>query len=264
MKLKRSLILLSALCIIQVCLCPLLVSPTLADPGPSAETFFQQGNTLYGQGKYGQALDIYTRIIAEYGMSGPLLYNLANCYAQTGQIGQAIVNYERALRLSPGDSDSKGNLDLLRKNQGLFQDEVPLAHRLGSLLTFDQWTTLAALLYFLITLNNLIDLRLSSGKNMRRWVGGLSLLLLILAFAGALFQYRQMDEAVVTGNDTRLLLSPFPTASPVGTLQEGRIVHFLTKHGNYSQVEDETGRSGWVESNAIESIIEAGVSQRTR
>jgi tetratricopeptide (TPR) repeat protein len=264
MKLKKFVILLSALGIIQVCLCPLLISPALADSGSSAETLFQQGNALYGQGKYRQALEIYARIVNEYGVSGPLLSNLANCYAQTGQIGQAIVNYERALRLTPGDSDSQGNLDLLRKNQGLFQEEIPLAHRLGSLLTLDQWTVLAALLYFLITLNNLIDLRFSSGKNMRRWLGGLCLLLLILAFAGAFFQYRQMDEAVVIGNDTRLLLSPFPTASPVGTIQEGRIVHFLTKHGVYSQVEDETGRSGWIESNAIESILETGAPQSTR
>ena len=255
MKLKRSLILLSAICIIQVCLCPFLVSPILADAGPSAETLFQQGNDLYGQGKYRQALDAYSRIVEEYGVSGPLLYNLANCFAQTGRTGQAIVNYERALRLAPSDSDSKGNLELLRKNQGLFQQEAPLAQRLGSLLSLDQWTMLAALLYILFALINLINLRFYNGKILRRWISGLCLLLMVTASTGAFFQSRQIHEVVVVGNDTRLLLSPFPAAAPIGTIQEGRIVHFLTKHGTYSLVEDETGRTGWIETQAIESIL---------
>jgi tetratricopeptide (TPR) repeat protein len=264
MKLKRALILLSAICILQVCLGPFLAAPSHADPEQSAETLFQQGNALYGQGKYLQALDVYSRIVEEYGVSGPLLYNLANCFAQTGRTGQAIVNYERALRLAPSDSDSKGNLELLRKNQGLFQEDVPLAQRLGSLLSLDQWAMLAALLYILFALINLINLRFSNGKIMRRWISGLCLLLMVTASAGAFFQSRQIHEAVVVGNDPRLLLSPFPAAAPIGTIQEGRIVHYLTKHGTYSLVEDETNRTGWVETQAIESIIEANAPQRTR
>ena len=256
MKLNRSLIFLTAICIIQVCFWSLAVAPAQSDPGKSAEVLFQQGNEFYGQGKYRQALDVYTRIIIEYGVSGPLLYTQANCYAQTGRTGQAIVNYERALRLTPGDSDCKGNLDLLRKNQGLFQEEISLAHRLGSWLYLDQWTMLAALLYALLTFINLVGLRFSNGKIMRRWISGLCLLLLAITSAGALFQYRQLDEAVVIDSDARLLLSPFGTASSVGNILEGRVVHSLTKHGTYSLVEYETGRTGWIETRTIEPIIE--------
>jgi tetratricopeptide (TPR) repeat protein len=267
MKLNRSLIFLSVICIIQVYICSLPLSSALASPDPprqSAEALFQQGNDLYGQGKYRQALDVYTRIITEYGVSGPLLYNLANCHAQTGRTGQAIVNYERALRLSPGDSDTKGNLDLIRKNQGLFEGEVSLAHRLGSLLYLDQWTMLAALLYVLFTLNNLTSLYPFPSEKIRQWINGLCLLLLVIVSMGIFSQFRQLNEAVVIDKDARLLLSPFPSASLVGTIQEGRVVHSLSKHGTYSLVEDESGRTGWVETNAIGCIIEPNPLQRTR
>ena len=256
MKSNRYLALLSAVCTALILFCSSASPCAFAASGQSAETLFQQGNDLYGQGKFQEALQIYSRIVAEDGFSGPLLSNLANCYAQTGRTGLAILNYERALRLSPGDSDSKGNLDLLRKSRGLFQEEPPLVRRLASLLDLDQWTLLAGLMFMLLTFINLTGLRLSNGSNLRRWVGGLCLLVMAIASAGAFCQYRQLDEAVVTGNDTRLLLSPFPAASAIETIQEGRKVHYLTKHGTYSLVEDETGRSGWIETNAITFIIE--------
>ena len=256
MKSNRYLALLSAVCAALILFCSSACPCAVAASGQSAETLFQQGNELYGQGKFQEALQIYSRIIAEDGFSGPLLYNLANCYAQTGRTGQAILNYERALRLSPGDSDSKGNLDLLRKSRGLFQEELPLFRRLASSLDLDQWTLAAGLSLVIFTLINLAGLRLSNGRQIRRWTGGHCLLVMAIASAGAFCQYRQLAEAVVTGNDSRLLLSPFPAASSIETIQEGRKLHYLSKHGSYALVEDEAGRSGWIETNAITFIIE--------
>jgi tetratricopeptide (TPR) repeat protein len=252
MKLNRDVILLSAVCAFFALFFSLAV-PTAA-PAQSSEALFQQGNDLYGQGKYQEALHVYSRIIAENGFSGPLLSNLANCYAQTGRAGLAILNYERALRLSPGDSDSRGNLDLLRKNLGLFQEELPLARHAASLLNLDQWTLLAGVFLVLLTLINLAGLRFSNGKQVRRWLGGLCLVVLLAATAGAVSQYRQLDQAVVISNDAHLLLSPFPASSSVGVIAEGRIVSTLQQHGLYSLVEDQAGRTGWLEKDKIASI----------
>jgi tetratricopeptide (TPR) repeat protein len=228
-----------------------------ADPQEqSAENLFQQGNNLYDQGKYKEALQIYNRIMTENGVSAPLLYNIGNCHAQSGSIGLAILNYERALRLTPGDSDIRGNLDLLRKKQGLFQEKIPPTERLGLLLRLDQWTMAASTAYLLFTLINLAGLRFFNNRKALRWANGICLLLLIIALTGILAQYRQRDEAVVVGSDTRLFLSPFSSAAPLGTIQEGRVVRQSTKHGDYVLVADDTGRSGWIESQVIEPILD--------
>ena len=253
MKLNRYATLLPAVCACLLLFFSLAPVATAA-PGQSAEALFQQGNDLYGQGKYQEALTVYNRIIAEDGFSGPLLSNLANCYAQTGRVGLAILNYERTLRLSPGDADSRGNLDYLRKSQGLFQEEPPLARRAASSLDLDQWTLLAGVFLALLTLINLAGLRFSNGKLVRRWLGGLCLVVLLVATAGAFSQYRQLKEAVVIVNDAHLLLSPFPAASAEGSIAEGRIVYSLRQHGLYSLVEDNAGRTGWLETAAIASI----------
>ncbi|MCI5132521.1 MAG: hypothetical protein D3904_13660, partial [Candidatus Electrothrix sp. EH2] len=80
---------------------------------------FEQANILYTQGELQQAIKQYLSIIDKYGVSAPLLYNLANTYAAAGQVGPAILNYERARHLAPGDADIQGNLAQIRKDAGL-------------------------------------------------------------------------------------------------------------------------------------------------
>ena len=39
-------------------------------------------------------------------------YNLANAYFKVGRYGKAILYYNRALRLAPGDAEIRYNLDV--------------------------------------------------------------------------------------------------------------------------------------------------------
>ena len=48
-----------------------------------------------------------------------MLFNLANAYYHDGNLGLAILNYERAQLLAPGDSDIAFNLHLARAKAGL-------------------------------------------------------------------------------------------------------------------------------------------------
>lgn len=239
-----------------------LTGYAFAAQGKPAETLFQHANNLYGQGSYSQARQIYSKIITEDGVSGPLLYNLGNCYARLGQTGMAILNYERALRLAPEDSDIRGNLDLLRKTQGLFREELPLEQRIISFFDLDQWTMLAGLFLIIFTVVCLVSLRFSNGRQLRHLLGTVSMVLFLATATGAVFQYRQLNQAVVISDDANLLLSPFIKAASLGTIREGRIVQFLSTHGQYSLVEDQTGRSGWIESKDIKLILSDNTPQK--
>ena len=85
----------------------------------------QQANNAYHERDYDLAVKIYEQLINENGYSAGILYNLANTYAQKGETGRAIVNYQRARLLAPGDPDIKGNLEVVNKKAGLFDDEQP-------------------------------------------------------------------------------------------------------------------------------------------
>ncbi|MDE6291707.1 MAG: tetratricopeptide repeat protein, partial [Muribaculaceae bacterium] len=68
-------------------------------------------DTLYMQGDYAKAAEAYQAIANVDGDSPQLLFNLANSYAQAGDMGNAILNYERARRLDPFNKEIKNNLD---------------------------------------------------------------------------------------------------------------------------------------------------------
>jgi len=59
----------------------------------------KHANDLYSKGDYKAAAEEYEHIIAAKNVAPELYYNLGNAYYKSGEIGHAILNYERSLRL---------------------------------------------------------------------------------------------------------------------------------------------------------------------
>jgi tetratricopeptide (TPR) repeat protein len=223
--------------------------------GGNEEQLFQQGNEAYSRGDYEQAISHYEELISSAGFSPAVLFNLANSYAQAGKTGRAILNYERALRLAPTDSDITGNLELVRKESGLFTGEAAGTDRLFHLLSLDQWAMLGLTALFCFTLLHIAAHKYPIGRKTRMAVSITCLLLLILAVTGTAIRYQGFKPAVVIAADARLLISPFPSATSVGAIQEGRLVSPQKQHGPFTYVKDETNRQGWILSSALEAVV---------
>jgi len=74
--------------------------------------------------------------------SGPLEYNIGNCYMQAGETGKAILHYRRADRLMPNDAKLKSNLGEARRR---CLTSVPISRErrvLSSLLFWHYQTTM--------------------------------------------------------------------------------------------------------------------------
>ena len=69
-----------------------------------------QADSAYNADNFRQAADIYLNVIQHEGASAKLYYNLCNTYYRLGEMGNAILSYERALRLDPSDEDVRNNL----------------------------------------------------------------------------------------------------------------------------------------------------------
>lgn len=72
-------------------------------------TLLTQANEHYAEGNYTEAALQYEQIIAEQ-PSAEVYYNLGNSYFKQGELAQAIIAYERALRIEPSYKDAKHNL----------------------------------------------------------------------------------------------------------------------------------------------------------
>lgn len=73
----------------------------------------QQADSAYTSDDFATAASFYLKAISEEGPSAKLYYNLGNTYYRMGEMGNAILSYERALRLDPTDKDVRNNLDFV-------------------------------------------------------------------------------------------------------------------------------------------------------
>lgn len=74
-----------------------------------------QHGTTEAQSLYHSALAGFESLVDGGVRNGRLFYNLANTYLRLGDVGRAILNYKRALKLMPGDAQIQRNLDFARK-----------------------------------------------------------------------------------------------------------------------------------------------------
>lgn len=234
--------------------CPFSATATTA--GSSPATLFEQANRDYSQGNYAKAASLYEEIATTHGLSAHLLYNLGNSYSRNSQPGLAVLSYLQALRITPGDSDIKGNLQLLRKEQGLFQPDQTRSQQFTHLLEMDQWCLAAGIAFGLLTLLHLLSFFVQIGYKTKLYLSTL-LVLIILIFSFSIYnRYQDYHDGVVTAGDVHLRISPFQAASSIGNLMEGRVIRPVRRHGDYYLVEDGSGRSGWLHQGDFETISE--------
>jgi tetratricopeptide (TPR) repeat protein len=89
---------------------------------------FLDGIKHYDAGEYGKSAALFEKLAADGIRNGKLYYNIANAYLKQGELGRAILWYERAHRLIPGDPDLHFNMDyarsLLKDEPGAFSSPV--------------------------------------------------------------------------------------------------------------------------------------------
>ena len=149
------------------------------------EADWKKAEELYAAKQYVEAADVYADMF-QYGESAALYYNYANALYKSNQLGLAILNYERALRLDPTNEDIKFNLEFVNKVK---TDKIEPLERfflsewleaLGRLLTSNQWAY-ASIISFIVALV-LVLLYLFGKKVWLRKLSFFSALFLVLYF----------------------------------------------------------------------------------
>ncbi len=80
----------------------------------NATTLKEQADSAYLNDDFSKSEQLYNNVLTNEGSSSDLYYNLGNTYYRLGKVGKAILNYERALKLDPSNSDAKTNLEFVK------------------------------------------------------------------------------------------------------------------------------------------------------
>src|SRR5262249_49133839 len=80
----------------------------------AARTLARKGTSLYDLGKYPEALEAFESAYQKKPVPG-LLFNIAQCHRQMGQLEQAARVYKSYLRTDPPEAAAKQARELLAK-----------------------------------------------------------------------------------------------------------------------------------------------------
>lgn len=180
------------------------------------------------------------------GYSAADLYNRANAYARAGQFGLAVLDYERASLLIPGDPDLEANLALVRARAHV--PAAPVRHfALGigaSSREILAWLGLLGVAS--LGAGALMARRSRSG---RVWgLGALLIgaLLILLPVADALTLWPTLHAAVVLADSAPVRAAPVPMGDEVLQLTSAQTVRVLGEHEDFVLIQTEGGRRGWM------------------
>ena len=224
-----------------------------------------EADSAYIRGQYQQAIKDYEMLLKQ-GASADLYYNLGNAYYRSENITRAVLNYERALLLSPGDRDVRFNLQIARAKT--IDKIVPESEMffftwyrsLVSLMSVDAWawTALIALALLIV----LLLVYLFSERIWLRKVGFFGGFVLLILFAlSNLFAWQQKQDllfrkgAIVISPSVTVKSTPAKNGTDLFILHEGTKVSITdgTMKG-WMGIRIADGKEGWIESNMIEEI----------
>lgn len=219
----------------------------------------------YKKENYQQAIRDYEELLKK-GASADLYFNLGNAYYRTDNITRAVLNYERALQLSPGDEDIRFNLQMARsktidkitpKSEMFF---ITWYKSLVNLTSVDGWarTSIISIAASLV----LVLCYLFAHKVLLRKIGFYGAAILVVVFIlSNIFAYEQ--KCLLTNNTGAIVISPSASLrkTPVANSENNTIIHEGTRleivddtMKDWKQVKLEDGREGWVLSSQIERI----------
>lgn len=230
-----------------------------------ASTLALGADESYRRGDYTAAIEGYENTLATGQGSATIFYNLGNAYYRDGQIGRAILNYERALRLKPGMGDARENLTLARSKTADRISELPqlfIVRWVNSLITRVTPATWRTLWLVLLALVGVAVVLLRLGRSVAVRKGGLIggilavvlLLLTTLLLVGSTRHFNAHDRAIVMDAAMTVKDSPeWPSADKM-FLHEGTAVTITEELQGWYKIRIADGTTGWCESSSVERI----------
>ena len=222
-------------------------------------------DSAYARQQYQQAIKDYEELLHD-GVSAELYYNLGNAYYRTDNITRAVLNYERALLLSPGDGDIRFNLQMARsKTIDKITPEsemffVTWYHALVNIMSVDGWARTALVSFALA-----IVLALAYLFSARIWVrkvgffGGLAFIAVFIL--ANLFAYQQRQElvnrtgAIIISSAVPVKSTPSKSGTDLFILHEGTKVEITDGiMRGWKEIRVADGKEGWIETSKIEII----------
>lgn len=226
----------------------------------------EEADKAYQENDFKTAIEKYESILSAGQESADVYYNLGNSYYKDKSIAKAVLNYERALLLSPGDDDIRYNLEMAKSktiDKVTPKSEVFIVtwvNTLRDIMSESSWSVFAIACFILFLLG--ISTYIFGNKVVLKKIGfSMAVVFLVFTIIGNLFADAQKDKlvnrtgAIVMQPTVTVKSTPNESGTDLFVLHEGTKVYISdnTMKG-WKEVSLEDGNRGWVPTESIEVI----------
>ncbi|GAB4341112.1 MAG: tetratricopeptide repeat protein [Calditrichia bacterium] len=243
----------------------ILLLGTVSASAQEPEALFENANQLYRAEKYAEAVEAYLKILESGWENAAVYYNLGNACYRLGQIGRAVLYYEKALKLAPNDPDIRYNLELANLN---VVDRIEMPPRF---FLFEWWDVLVnyfsvrqlsrlLISFFVLGIISWILFLFVKNALLQRLsrISAISFLVLTISAAGLLYlrAERQLDHrfAIVLEPTVTVYSAPDENSTDVFVLHEGVKVKVDDSRPDWVKISLPDGKTGWMPAQFLQTI----------
>ncbi len=239
----------------------------LTEANQSYETALKQvkGDSAEAKQKFADAADKYQLLVRAGVQNSRLYFNLGNAYLESGQLGEAIANYHRCLRIVPNLRKAQSNLayaeQLLHSRSKAADSKLPDGLTSGYAFYANQWLSnhispramFVAMVVAWFALWTAIGLRLANFRF--PWKSATCVFLLLFLFTASSTALTRKASSHQLG----VIVQPpselsADAAASNAALHEGQLVELLQRRGDTVRIRTNNGQVIWLPDNAIENI----------
>jgi tetratricopeptide (TPR) repeat protein len=224
--------------------------------------YWKKATSFYLQKQYDSAASYFEQVAASKPHNAELYYNLGNVYYRMNRIAQAVLNYERALRINPSFTQAQDNLAITHariNNHTLPAEDIFFIAWWKSITDHTNATMWAVvgLFFFILSIFFLwVKKYTTLGSSLPFQLPGILAFVCVITL---IFCYKSSrnftnyNGAIVMENDAPLM-NELQKGKPIALIPEGTSVKILKQNGNWIEVSLPDSRSGWLLASQIEKI----------
>lgn len=245
---------------LQTFLFLILLLNSVANAATAPGQWADSAQKAYDNEEFEKALSYYRSIEQDF-RSPSLYYNMGNAAFRAGELGKAVLFFQKARKMAPWDEDIHHNLELVQKEvQDEFEQEDPKTLSDG----FKEFVVAAPLgdwwriaLFFSLLLGATLVLLTFADRSWRNIL--LSVVLLFLFLGGLAYGADRWKERILKRNGHLVVLSPSvrvqhePTSdsSTAFILHEGSTVELRKERDGWLELRTPDEQIGWIPSDEV-------------
>lgn len=230
-----------------------------------SKNLFQKANDHYANAAYNEAKESYLELLKRGFISDEIHYNLANSYFKSNQIAEAILHYEKALKINPSNEDAAYNLKIANAKTVDKIEAIPelFIYRWWKstyqLFSVSQWAQLTIFAFY-ATLLFFIAYLLFNALLWRKIGLYAAFISLFIAFCSWFLASQQNQNlqtaknAIIMDPTVNIVSAPSSGSSQLFVLHEGTKVAIEDQVKGWHEVSLPNGNKGWVENKYLEEI----------